>query len=419
MDRAHRNRRRALPLLAVLVAVLLSGCASHTVQVPWLDFAVRVPGATPAPLAGAPSHSSSTPGAPNLQPTGPQPTIEQFVPVAERFVEEHRGLRFKSHVQVTLLDDAAFRERLLGKSVSAADQQALATSGKELKALHLVDKGVDLNTATRSLLGAGVSGFYDPKSKSLVVRGVSATPYVREVLVHELTHALQDQWFGIDRPSLNSANDEQGNAFQAVFEGDAVRIQKQYHASMTPLQKAQSTQEESSQGGGPPTGVPQVLLELISFPYIVGPAFVDALQATGGQPKVDDAFVHPPTTSAQLIDIHRYLAGDKALPVPPPKADATTFDQSVLGEFGLLLLFEKVGSITPQQAVKIGNLWGGDQYVAWDSPSGACVRDAMLAKQPSDQHTLDDALASFAAAVPGTTFAPSVGGAPAVLTACG
>ncbi len=412
MDRLQSRRRRALTLLTtVLAALVLSGCSSHTVQVPWLDFAVRLPGASPTPKPVA--------AAPNLEPTGPQPTIQEFVPIAERFVEQHRGLQFKSPVRVTLLDDAAFRERLLGKSATPADEQALATSSKELKALHLVDKTVDLNTATRTLLGAGVSGFYDPKSKSLVVRGVSATPYVREVLVHELTHALQDQWFGIDRPILNKANDEQGSSFQAVFEGDAVRIQKQYHASMTPLEQAQSVQEESAQGGGTPSGVPQVLLELISFPYIVGPAFVDNLQSIGGQAKVDDAFVHPPTTSAQLIDIHRYLAGDKALTVPAPKADAASFDQSVLGEFGLLLLFEKVGTITPQQAVKIGNLWGGDQYVAWDSPVGACLRDGVLAKQPSDQAALDSALAAFAAAVPGTTFTPSSGGAPSVLTACG
>jgi hypothetical protein len=410
----HRRRRTAASLLgALLVSVALSACSSHTVTVPWLGVGVPVPGASPSAKAKAPTTPSPQAGAPQL-------SIEQFVPLAKRFVEQHRGLKFKTDVPVTLLDDAAFRERLLGKSSSSkTPSQAITTSSKELKALHLIDKSVDLGAATDQLLGAGVSGFYDPKSKALVVRGVSATPYVRQVIVHELTHALQDQWFGIDRPELDKANDETAGAFQAVYEGDAVRIEDEYHNAMTSAEQRQARQESSAQGGGLPPNTPQVLLDLISFPYIVGPTFIRTLDRVGGQAKVDDAFVHPPTTSAQLIDINRFLHADKPLPVAVPKGDGAVFDTSVLGEFGLLLLFEKVPSIGSSQAVRVGNLWGGDQYVAWDKGGDACLRDNIVAVTAADQPALDSALAAYAKTVPNTSFTPARGGQPAQLTACG
>jgi hypothetical protein len=412
----RRHRRIAAVLLGALLASLaLSACSSHSVTVPWLGVSVPVPGASPSPSATA-----HTPATPSPQAAAPQLTIQQFVPLAKRFVEQHRGLTFKADVPVTLLDDAAFRERLLGKSSSSkTPSQALTIASKELKALHLIDKSVDLGAATDNLLGAGVSGFYDPKTKSLVVRGVSATPYVRQVIVHELTHAVQDQWFGIDRPALDKANDEQAGAFQAVYEGDAVRIEGEYHNAMTAAEQRQADQESNAQGGGLPSGTPKVLLELISFPYVVGPTFIRTLDRVGGQAKVDDAFVHPPTTSAQLINVNRFLHADKALPVAVPKGDGTVFDTSVLGEFGLLLLFEKVPGITSAQAVRIGDLWGGDEYVAWDKGGDACLRDNVVAVTPADQPALDSAISSYAKAMANTTFTPARGGQPAQLTACG
>lgn len=398
----------------MLAATLLTACSSHAVTVPWLNVGVPFPGPSPAPslLSGQ--------APPTTKPGVPQASIEQFVPVAKRFVEQHRGLKFKSDVPVTLLDDVAFKERLLGKSSSSkTPSEQLTIASKELKALHLIDKSVDLGAATDTLLGAGVSGFYDPKSKSLVVRGVAATPYVRQVLVHELTHAVQDQWFGIDRPALDKANDEQATAFQAVFEGDAVRIEDEYHNAMSQADQRQADKEAQSQGGGLPAGTPQVLLELISFPYIVGPDFIRTLQQAGGQAKVDDAFVHPPTTSAELIDVQRFLSGVKAKSVAAPHADAAGFDTSVLGEFGLLLLLERAPGFSNTQAVRIGDTWGGDNYVAWDSGSGACVRDNIVADNPADESQLDAALQTWANSVPKGTFTPANNGQPAQFTACG
>jgi len=405
------RRRRAAPLLgAAAAALLLTACSSTQVNVPWLHFSVAGSEATPEPSAEA----LATPPADRSTPDAGAPTIEQFIPVAESFVAEHRGHAFKTPVQVTLLDDAAFRRKLLGDTGGGT---AIADASKELKALHLIAQGVDLNSASDDLLGAGVSGFYDPKAKALYVRGVSATPYVRQVLVHELTHALQDQYFSIDRPNLDKADDEQAAAFQAVVEGDAVRIEDEYHAAMSASEQDEADREEQSQAGGIPGSVPPVLIEMLTFPYIAGPRFVDALDHAGGNPEVDQAFLHPPVSSEQILDVNAYLAGRQPRTVPVPHADGTPFDHGVNGEFGLILLFEAAGD-TPNQARSAADLWGGDAYVAWNHGSGACVRMAVIADRAADQADLDSALGDYAHSV-GASFTASRGGAPSVLTACG
>jgi hypothetical protein len=404
-------RRRLSALLALsLCGLLLAACSSSHVEVPWLRLSLRLPGATdtPAPQAALPSDT------PEPTSTPPQVTVPQFVPIAERFVEEHRGHAFKTPVKVSLLDDAAFRQRLLSDETDTA---AVDTTSKDLQALHLVDKGVDLRAAARDLLGAGVSGFYDPKSKDLVVRGVAASPYVRQVIVHELTHALQDQWFGIDRPELDKADDERASAFQAVVEGDAVRIENEYHDAMTPAEQRQADEEEQAQGGGLPSSVPRVLVELISFPYIVGPDFMEQLESIGGLAKVDDAFVHPPVSTAQLLDISRYLQGDAPKAVAAPRADATAFDHGVLGEFGLILLLENVAGMAVPPTRQVASLWGGDRYVAWSSGAKLCLRLAVVADRPGEQGPLDDALREYARAVAGG-FTAGASGGPSTVTTC-
>src|SRR5205823_11061795 len=114
------------------------------------------------------------------------------------------------------LSDAAFRQRVIADQTANADKDELEKATKVLEALGLVPHGTDVSKAMESLVGDAVVGFYDPKTKDLVVRGAELTPYVREVIVHELTHAVQDQHFGIDRPQLDKADDERGTAFTSL-----------------------------------------------------------------------------------------------------------------------------------------------------------------------------------------------------------
>src|SRR3954447_3514397 len=407
--------RPSVVLLSVMIVILLVASAVGVADNRSTSHHVTAARPPTAPTTNAAAQTSTSATLPTKAAAGP---VEAFVPVAQAFVEQHRGLKYKNPVQVTTLDDAAFRQRLL--SDESTDKSEIEKTTKILRALGLIPKNTDVAKAEESLLGDAVAGFYDPKTKALVVRGVKLTPYVRQVMVHELTHALQDQWFGIDRPDIDKANDEQPDGFQALVEGDAVRVDGEYRASLPRAEQRQAEQEENSQAGGVDASVPPVLIELLTFPYQVGPDFTRALLRAGGTSRLDAAFGKPPTTTEQLLHPEKFLAGEGAKPAAAPNADRKTIDTGVLGEFGLGVVLEQGisdGTLSADDVQRASTGWGGDQYVAWDQGSSTCVRDGIVMDTPQDQDELFGAFKRFATTRRGVSVSAS--GSEIVVTSCG
>jgi hypothetical protein len=340
-------------------------------------------------------------------------SLDAFIPVAEAFVEQHRGLKFKAPVKVTFLADADFVRKLA--DANGSDPNGYAVEAKVLHALGLLDGLPDLAKAEHDLQDSSVIGFYDAKTKELYVRGVEAKPSVRHVLVHELTHALQDQWFSIDRNLSNQ--DETDIAFRTLVEGDAVRVENEYIATLSSADKSQ-IQAANAAGGPLPPGTPDILLELDSFPYQVGPPFTEAVVASAGLSRLDAAFAKPPTSTAQVIHPDLFLAGKAPVGVDFPSADGTVIDKGVIGELGLDLILERLeirGQLTTSQAQSIASSWSGDRYIAWDQGAESCVRTRFVMSGGAATTSLIGALRKFAGDHPGTSVE---GSGPVLFTAC-
>lgn len=317
-----------------------------------------------------------------------QERIDAVVVELQQFVVKARGLQYKQPVRVTLLDDAAFRARL--NEDEETDREELEKTTKTLRALKLLDEDVDLEAAIDSLLGDAVLGFYDPEKDDLVVRGTALTPNVRSTLVHELTHALQDQWFELDRDDLDDRDDEAGSAFEGLVEGDAVRIEQEYVRTLS------SKEAAAAEGGEAPdfSDVPRVLLQSVAFPYVYGPRFVEALVKAGGNARVDEAFRRPPETSEHIVHPATYLQGDGLAAVPEPAAEGEVFDRGVVGEFGLLLILSPVLDGTDLQRAIVG--WDGDRYVAWEAGGRLCFRASVRMESAKQASELRDGLRDWA-----------------------
>lgn len=371
-DPADRRPGASRVLIAVvLVLALIGGVAGLTLA------AVRS------------GNSTSRSGEPAVATSAPE--VTSVLPELERFVERQRGLTFTTPVQAELLDDAAFRERLRQVDERDADPARTTASQVSLTALGLLPPGTDLRAETAKLLGDAVLGFYDPKTKALVVRGNKATPGVRAVLAHELTHALQDQHFNLDRPDLDQALDESSLAFSGLVEGDAERTRVAYEATLSAAERTQASTEENA--GGIPA-VPRVLLALLGFPYEVGPAFATAVVSAGGQPRLDAAFAAPPVSTEQLIDPNHYLTGDQPKPVAVPTPEGPKADEGVLGELGLRLMLSDVADRNALVVATTG--WGGDRYVAWRDGARSCLRDTVVMDTAQDTGELRQALRTWA-----------------------
>ena len=154
----------------------------------------------------------------------------------------------------------------------------------------------------------------------------------RVTLVHELTHAWQDQQGYLDK--LDDLEDGQAYSLQALAEGDATRVENAYVDSLSNSELDDYDRQTAQQGEDVDLdGVPDVLVASFGSMYAVGEPFVDILDQQGGNAEVDAALADPPESEADLLDISRYLDGWRrsrsTSPRCPPGRSASTAASSV------------------------------------------------------------------------------------------
>lgn len=311
------------------------------------------------------------------------------------FVETERGLEFKTPPVVEVLDDDEFSERLLEDFDD--DVEDLELVQDLYRALGLIDAEVDLVETVRSFLDIGVLGVYDPETDELLVRGTQLTPYTQQTVVHELVHALDDQWFDLDRPEMDDAVDESSFGFSALTEGDARHIETIWEESLSAEERDELEAEEMSYAADVDIdifSIPSIVLDLFTAPYKLGQPFVEAIRIDGGLDAIDAAFESPPLTSEQVIDPFRYLDGEEAIEVEPPEAEGEVIDEGAFGQLVLVLML--ANSLSPEESRDAASGWGGDWYVAWSDGDETCVRVDFASDSSGDREQLSDALSAWA-----------------------
>jgi hypothetical protein len=343
-----------------------------------------------------------------------QAELEAVVTEISAFVEQEEGLAFQEPVDVELLGEGDFQERLLAdfdEDVDTMQQDEVLYT-----ALGLIPPELDMVESMRSLLGAGVVGFYDPETGELVVRGAALTPYVRTTIAHELTHALDDQHHDLDRPEYDDAADEVGFGFSAVVEGNARRVESAYRDSLSEDEQIQADTEELTLSTGFDFGsIPLALLQLITAPYELGQPLVDQIVEDRGKAGLAAALADPPDTSEQVIDPDAYEAGEAAIDVPHPQAQGTVVDEGVVGQLVIeLVLATEIGRDEGHDAA---DGWGGDWAVTWQDGDRSCAAVTLVGDDVEETEELRQAFDHWAEARDGVTIAPS-GGGPFTVQSC-
>jgi hypothetical protein len=149
------------------------------------------------------------------------------VRIAKR-VERLRGLQFERPVRPLFLDREEAVE--LARRITRGDypERERRIDAEGLKLLGLLRPEVDLGAAVDSVDEEQVLGFYDDRSRRLVViRDASATRTLLEItLAHELLHALEDQNFGLERGEGLPADSTLAQL--ALAEGSATALMVDY-----------------------------------------------------------------------------------------------------------------------------------------------------------------------------------------------
>ncbi len=167
------------------------------------------------------------------------PILEPYV----AFVERERGLTFEHPVAVRYADIAAevaedfAEQRAYDESIADGEPaEFFDPYGDAWRLLGLVDFGAAASSldSTEESIVENAGAFYDPWFQEIVLPEGASEIELQVTIVHELTHALQDQ-NGMLAAHLDSNDEAQSRL--ALTEGDAERIAEAWFYQMTQVEQ--------------------------------------------------------------------------------------------------------------------------------------------------------------------------------------
>ena len=254
----------------------------------------------------------------------PEQAKELFQSVDEilQFVSKDTGLPIKHPVKRKLASREEVEKFIEDRMKDDQDTRRLQRSEVVLKKFGFLPENFDLKTFLIGLLKEQVAGFYNTKDKTVYLLDWVEPEAQKPVLAHELTHALQDQNFGLDKwmkevrkgkPDTAEylMEDERLAARQAVSEGQAMVTLIDYmlagtgQSVLTNPNVADAVIAGMQTTGQTPlyTKAPMFLKALLVFPYQFGLRFErDVLEADGKQAAFAGAFRNPPDDTHEIMD---------------------------------------------------------------------------------------------------------------------
>jgi hypothetical protein len=320
------------------------------------------------------------PHAPRATSAAPASLTGAEVERIARRVERIRHLRFEHPVNPLFVSrDEAGRLQEQGTAKDYPESRRNADE-ESLKLLGLMRPQESLGKAISAVAREQILGFYDPRTKRLVVvRDRQASrPLLEITLAHELTHALEDQRFGFRQGG--DPNDDAAIAESALAEGTATEVMldygKRYFSAGDALAVLQST-------GDTETKLPKYVEHTLLFPYVEGLRLVETFRGESGSWKAVDNVIRfrRPATAEQVIHTDKYALDERPVRIRVPDLGLVLgggwrrLASSSVGELDLRELFAIVGR-SPDESAAAG--WGGGRFELWrrggESCDGPCVR---------------------------------------------
>jgi len=296
---------------------------------------------------------------------------DQRRPIEEE-ISRIRGLDFAHPVVYDSLTRSGIKQVIgqkLSETYSDEDFKNITTG---LSAFGLLEPDYPLKQRYIDLLGEQLAAFYDQHQHKLFMFEDASLHNTqnRVVLAHELTHALQDQNFGLLKMPLEiKNNDDLALATSALIEGDATVAMSDFMMkNFTAQALRDSFSNILSQNLDQIQKSPRYLREMLVFPYMQGQKFCMALKEEGGYQAVSEAFKNPPTSSSQILHPEQYLSVPREDPVRVEFGDTTVNGRkpvadNVLGEIGIRIYFEQWGQ--GATAADSASAWRGDRYLVF------------------------------------------------------
>jgi hypothetical protein len=306
------------------------------------------------------------------------------------FVSKDTGLPIKHPVKRQVATREFVVQYLEDRMKEDEDQIRLERSEATLKKFRLLPRDFNLRPFLLEMLKEQVAGFYDAKSKTMYLLDWVEPEAQKTVLAHELTHALQDQNFGMEKwmqagekakgIQQEMERDERRSAREAVLEGQGMIAMIDYMMSpqgvrvtdAPQLVEAMRAGMNSATAPNSPTfsKAPLFLREILIFPYSDGMNFeLQVLLKKGTAGGFEGVLRQPPTTTRNIMEPQTYLANESMPQIKVADVDGLLgkgwqrWDHGYMGEYDVELLLKEWFNNRTADDVSPG--WRGGYYLSY------------------------------------------------------
>jgi hypothetical protein len=351
----------------------------------------------------APSPEAQQPTPPDSQDKAQQPekehkitpeeTTELFKSVDEifQFASKDTHLPIKHSVKKAIVSRDQVEKYIGDKFKDDVDRIRFERSELVLKKFGLLPRKFNLHDFLIKLLGEQVAGYYDEKTKTVNLLDWVEVDVQKPVMAHELTHALQDQSFDLEKMMKKDEEierrgpekfnelikiDEESTARTAIVEGQAMIVLLDYVLAPTGRSVQDSPKfvdymmkaMQKSDDKDLLESAPLLLREELLFPYSAGTKFIEQLLLKEGK---DLAFTkvmqRPPMTSREILQPEEYIAGNVVPPLLLPdmgflKSNWEPFDAGAVGQLDVSILLKQYAE--DAVADRLSPEWRGGSYYA-------------------------------------------------------
>ncbi|HKX33747.1 MAG TPA: hypothetical protein VJP03_00255, partial [Actinomycetota bacterium] len=208
---------------------------------------------------------------------GPTPAV---VAQVMRQVAQIRGFDYSQRVVAEPVSQSEIGRDILRFSDITYPEGQYARRSIAWDTIGVIPDGTSLRDAYESYGSSQVIGYYDTVTGELKFTGSeSPSPLERITLAHELTHAIDDQRFGLERlDALGAAcMDEEASAAIGVVEGNATFFMLRWARTFLTVAEQVQVGIEAAAQDVSTEGVPPFVARLQAWPYDEGMRFIAAL----------------------------------------------------------------------------------------------------------------------------------------------
>ena len=310
-------------------------------------------------------------------------STEEFTRAADEVLQEMSqitGMTLVTPLNKTLRSREEIRAYVIRQMNEDKDVAQRYADAKSAEAFGLLPKNFDVDSFMVELLTEQIAGLYDPKAHEFYIADWIPLKSQREVMAHELTHALEDQHFQLE-PWLKAArpNDDAELAREAVLEGSATAAMVDYllreqgmNMSFMNMPEFDPSMLLGDLEVSPSLKkAPLFIKDSLIFPYFAGMNFTAAALKPSGWNSIGKVFANPPASTQQILHPALYKSGHLPERVQLPSVEAKLgkpwkkLDDNLMGEFGWLEVFKQF--LGDERAKPLAAAWEGDRYQLFEN----------------------------------------------------